>query len=98
MSMRQTFFAVAILFLLSGCAMTQKVAKTFIDTQKKVDYKLADYADPAKIVGESQPRQGPQNVRTFFDLIGNAGKTADHESQWPRVFPHMSGQQVRELF
>lgn len=40
-----------LLLLTSGCALpTQRLAKLFVDTQKEVKFKDADYADPAKIV------------------------------------------------
>lgn len=49
------------LLLISGCAMTEKFAKSMVNTQKVVAYKDADYADPVKIVGEHAVVYSPAN-------------------------------------
>lgn len=46
--------------LLAGCSVSEKFAKSMVNTQKVVAYKDADYADPVKIVGEHAVVYSPQ--------------------------------------
>src|SRR5579862_4980199 len=58
-----------ILFVLAGCAPTQTIVKSFINTQKQVEFKASEYADPAKIVGDYALVYSPPHATNQNDLL-----------------------------
>lgn len=76
--------ALAGMTIVSGCAMTEKVAKSMVNTQKVVTYKDADYADPVKIVGEHAVVYSPAADATSTGLLAAYAPIVVQELEGPK--------------